>query len=467
MISNKNRKFDLNIEKILEDWESYHALREIIANAIDEEILTGTEDIQIYKKNNIWHIRDFGRGLNYEHLTQKENNEKLENPNVIGKFGIGLKDALATLDRKGINVIIKSKHGDIRLDKSEKLGFEDVITLHALIHPPSEPSIKGTLFILEGITDSDIVKAKNLFFKFSNDQVLETTPIGDVLKKGSREGRIYINGVKVAEEENFLFSYNITSLTKSIRKSLNRERTNVGRTAYTPRVKSILLSCKSKKVAENLVDDLKNYSSGTIHDELKWIDIQEHAVKILNVQEKTIFITSEELLYQSSAIEEAVSMGYKVQTIPGNLRDRLRGSSDIQGRPMIDLDQFRIVYDDSFSFEFVDISNLRDREREIYNMTENIFVLIGGKPSRVQVKISNKMMKDFSSHHETTGVWEPKSRMIIIKRSQLKDLATYSGTLAHETAHATSGASDSSRLFELELTRFLGILCSKILTKKT
>ena len=29
------------------------------------------------------------------------------------------------------------------------------------------------------------------------------------------------------EEENFLFSYNITNLTKTMRKALNRERTNV------------------------------------------------------------------------------------------------------------------------------------------------------------------------------------------------------------------------------------------------
>ena len=33
------KKFDLNIEKILEDWEVYHAIREVIANAIDEQIL--------------------------------------------------------------------------------------------------------------------------------------------------------------------------------------------------------------------------------------------------------------------------------------------------------------------------------------------------------------------------------------------------------------------------------------------
>jgi len=36
------KKFDLNIEKILEDWEIYHAIREVIANAIDEQLFTKT-----------------------------------------------------------------------------------------------------------------------------------------------------------------------------------------------------------------------------------------------------------------------------------------------------------------------------------------------------------------------------------------------------------------------------------------
>lgn len=43
------KKFDLNIEKVLEDWEIFHGLREVIANAIDEQLLTKTDDIRILK----------------------------------------------------------------------------------------------------------------------------------------------------------------------------------------------------------------------------------------------------------------------------------------------------------------------------------------------------------------------------------------------------------------------------------
>jgi hypothetical protein len=39
--------FDLNIQKVLEHWPVSFALREFIANALDEQALTGTADPQI------------------------------------------------------------------------------------------------------------------------------------------------------------------------------------------------------------------------------------------------------------------------------------------------------------------------------------------------------------------------------------------------------------------------------------
>ena len=109
------KKFDLNIEQILENWETYHAIREIIANALDEQLLTSSSEVKIFKTGDEWIIRDQGRGLKYLHLTQNENEEKLLNENVIGRFGIGLKDALATFERKGIGVTITSKYNKILL----------------------------------------------------------------------------------------------------------------------------------------------------------------------------------------------------------------------------------------------------------------------------------------------------------------------------------------------------------------
>jgi len=459
------KKFDLNIEKILEDWEVHHAIREVIANAIDEQLLTKTRDIEIFKDSKgKWHIRDYGRGLKYEHLTQKEDDEKLRSPHVIGKFGIGLKDALATFDRKGVTVLIKSKHGDITLSRSQKHSFEDIITLHACISSPLDPKIVGTEFVFDDVNGEDIEKAKDLFLRFSGERVIETTDYGEVLQKKGRVARIYVNGVKVSEEENFLFSYNITSLTRAIRKALNRERSNVGRSAYSGRVKSVLLSCKGKEVAECLVNDLKDYYTGEMHDELKWIDVQEHAVKILNATERVVFFTTEELMYATNMVDEAKKSGYKIVTIPENLKQRIQGSRDISGTLIRDLGQFYSEYHESFEFKFIDPSDLTSREREIFGKTDETLNLIGGKPRKIkEIKISETMRKELGFFIERNGVWEESTGRIIIKRSQLKSIEDYAGTLLHEVAHAISGTTDVSREFEDELTRLLGIISSRAL----
>lgn len=455
------RKFDLNIEEVLEDWEVYHAIREIIANAIDEQILTNTQDIKIKKEKNCFVIRDYGRGLKYEHLTQNEDEEKISHPElVIGKFGVGLKDALATFDRHKISIIIKSKFGDITIDRSSKHDFDDVVTLHAIISSPSEPDIVGTEVILDGCTNDDVEKAKSLFLKFSGEQVLEETQYGEILEKSSIS-KIYINGIKVAEEENFLFSYNITSLTRAMRKALNRERTHVGRTAYTERVKSILLSSNNEKVARLLVEDLEGYQRGTEHDEMKYIDVAVHACKILNTSSSVVFVTPQQLQYDTMAVDNARRDGLSIVVVPETISQKIRGVEDLSGNTIRDLELYNIEWNQSFEFKFVKPDELTESERKIYETTSNIFKLIGGKPKAIKEIIISETMRREDSGIEASGLWEPNKERIVIKRDQLKNLESYAGTLLHETGHALSGAGDVSREFEDELTNIIGQISAK------
>lgn len=458
------KKFDLNIEKVLEHWEIHHAIREVIANAIDEQQLTNTKEIQIFKdKQNNWHIRDFGRGVQYNHLTQNENDEKLKNPDkVIGKFGVGLKDALATFNRKKIGVTIVSKYGKITTAKSPKHDFGNIETLHALIEEPEDENFAGTDVILENCKDEHIDAAKNFFLMFSDEELLEKANVGEVYTK-SKTARIYIGGLLVAEEENFLFSYNITSITKPMRKALNRERTNVGRTAYTQRVKDILLQCKGEKIAELLTADLSKYDSEKFHDELTWIDIAVHACKLLNSSKKVIFLTPREMFDARNMVDDAKSSGIQVIIVPETVKEKIKGSEDYDGNPIRDLGQYTQEWNDNFKFKFIDANKLNKKEREIFDKTEEILDLIGGKPRNVKKILISETMRLDSSFSEASGLWDGTS--IIIKRDQLKNLKDYAGTLLHETAHAISGASDVSREFELELTRLIGIVSAKNMVK--
>ena len=464
-----SQEFDLNIEKILENWEVYHALREIIANALDEQVLTNTQDINIVKVGDAWHIIDYGRGLNYHHLTQNENEEKLSDDRLIGRFGVGLKDALATLYRHGIYVSITSKYGIITLLESSKNGFEDIITLHAKIDVSPDKNMVGTDFLIRGCTDEDIRKAKELFLKFTESEVLETTSYGQVIDNYGKTSNVYINGVKVAEEDNFLFSYNITSLTKQLKKALNRERTNVGRTAYSDRIKSILLACTEEKVITKLVDDLQQYNSGLRHDEMSWNDVAMYASKkIRDYKQNVVFITSNTAIESPSVIDDMRESGYEPVVVSETLVNKIDNynqETQDDSTPILTTNQYISDRADRLSFNFINEQQLTSREREVFCKTDEILKIIGGKPRCVKsIKISETIYES-EFFVETVGLWQPSEGNIIIKRKQLQSLKSYAGTLIHECMHASSGEDDVSRGFEGALTDIIGVIVQNILTR--
>ena len=449
--------FDLNVEKILDHWGVPEAVREVIANALDEQALTGTEEPQIVKRRDGWHVTDFGRGLRYQHLTQNENPEKRRRSDlVVGKFGVGLKDALATFHRRGIEVAIRSPHGDITLQRAAKRDFADVKTLHAAITKSSEPKRRGTDFALKGLTDRDMRAARDYFLRFAGDPELERTPLGSILERPEGgPARIYVKGVRVAVEEQFLFSYNITSTTAQLQRALNRERSNVGRTAYQDRVKAILLKATSAVVADELAKDLTRIPAGTNHDEITWLDIQEHAVRILAAKAKTVFVSGRQALIMASTIQEARQDGYKIVEIPERLLARLPNLRDINGNPILDLGGFVQVWNASFSYDFVDPATLKPEERSSWDLLPELVRLAGDHAKRVkEVRVSNTMRLDEGAY-ETEGVWD--SPNIVVKRSVLDSTRHFARVVLHEIAHASSGANHGSLAFMAAIDDLAGL----------
>ncbi|ELZ08330.1 hypothetical protein C479_13363 [Halovivax asiaticus JCM 14624] len=456
-MSEQARKFDLNMEEVLEAWGVADAAREVIANALDEQALTETSEVEIYEDDQgRWHIRDNGRGLRHEHLTQNEDEEKLNNPDkVIGKFGVGLKDALATFYRNGVDVTIHSKHETITVEKAPKADFEDIETLHGLIYPP-ERDIDGTDVVLDGITESQIDQAKSNFLRFTDDELLEETKFGEVYASPAGEdSRIYVTGLKVATEENFLFSYNITKTTKQVRDALNRERSNVGRTAYSSRVKDILRECETTEVAQRLVDDFENFTDGTTHDEVNWKPIRLHAVKLLNERDDVVFATVDELHSNADLLNHARRDGYRVVTVPENIRNEIQDERDSEGNRLRDVGTYLEEYNESFEYDWVPEDEMTEDEREVWNCRDDILDLLNNPPvEKIRVSETIRMTE---RGEMANGVWDGNEQRIVIRRQQLNSVRDFASTLLHEVAHPRSGgAPDLSKPFEDALTGLLG-----------
>lgn len=457
-----DKLFDLNIEQVLEHWEPEHAVREIIANALDEQFLTQSQQIEIYKTGNKWHIRDFGRGLQYSHFTQKENQEKLSSPFLIGKFGVGLKDALAVLHRKGIDVEINSKYGHISLTMAWKSGF-DIQTLHAVFDSPINPAFIGTEFIIDGISDSSIEKAKAMFLFFNNNlRLLEQTKYGDVYQCTGAPATIYINGVQVATEENFLFSYNITNINAQIKKALNRERSNVGRTAYSDTIKSILKQCGSYSVLSLLVDDLRNIMSGTNRDESSWVDIATHAAKTLGKTQNVVFMTpAQRTAMTNEQVEILEQSGKTLVLVTDSVYGKIKNS-------VTTFDTVFQEYNKSFSYQFVPLASLNPVEQQTFKLSDSIVLFLKQHQFKhnIEIKVS-ETIRVGTDGTLTQGVYDSSENAIIIKRSVLNNPTDFCGVLLHEFAHYQHGYSDNTRAFENDLTDFIGHLFMTISEAQT
>lgn len=462
-IRNEILSFDLNIVEVLENWAIPHAVREIIANALDEALISNSDDIVIYQKEDGWGIRDFGRGIQIDNFTQEENLEKFQGPpGVIGKFGIGLKDAIAVFHRHGIEPEIKSAFGTFNIAMASKENFDGIETLHVMYNDQKIDMI-GTDFFLRGVTEEHIKQSKNLFLKFKDSRVIENTKYGDVIEAKETLNEVYINGVLAAVEPNFLFSYNITNLTSSMRKALNRERTNVGRSLYTDRVKSILKAANSEEIKEELADQIESRSTGEQCDEIAWREIATIAIEALaQLDTDAIFITEDEMMHNPDIIEALKIEGRNI--IVSNERDY----NNIQIEDATTFSTYVKKVEDSFEFEYIDQTDLTEEEATIFNKTKQIMEMVGWDEDDdiPEVLISNKLQKESDSSlgymqmFSAVGIYEPLYNRITILRSQLQSLSSYAGTLLHECGHASSGARDASRLFESELTDYLGVVAS-------
>ncbi|MGI4022493.1 MAG: hypothetical protein ACRYFA_13385 [Janthinobacterium lividum] len=199
---------------------------------------------------------------------------------------------------------------------------------------------------------------------------------------------------------------------------------------------------------------------------MKWIDVQEHAAKILNKYKRVVFVTAEEIEHGTDLVNEARQGGAEIVVIPSNLRDKIAEQNENeQGENKVNIfTEFVQERTQNFEFKILSENELTDSEKEVFFKKDKIFQIIGGKPNKIKsVIVSETMQKDNMTFSQAAAVWEPATQRIIIWRPKLKNEQEFVGILLHEISHAISGATDATRDFENELTRLLGIFGKNVI----
>ena len=216
-----------------------------------------------------------------------------------------------------------------------------------------------------------------MFMKFSGEEVLETTSYGQILRRQGTTGRIYILGVFANEEPNFFFSYNVTNLTESMKKRLNRERLNVGRTTYADRVKAILKGAKSETVKSTLIDQVEKRATGEQCDEMAWIDISQMALNLMHEARRTAYLTEYEIQSRPEMLDILRSDGLQVIVVTDQQKEKLRDQALTGGQQVRTLEVYQAEFNASFQYKFVDNTKFTPEERRVFEFTPHILALVG------------------------------------------------------------------------------------------
>lgn len=433
----KPRIFETGISsQYVKHWGVIEALREVLQNWYDVQSEFGCGGSQAWTDGKATLV-DFGPGLEPRHLALGISEK---GAGSIGQFGEGLKLAMLVLVREGREVTVLSNGRKIRPVLYDSLNYETEILAFEVSRALPR---KGTVILVE--CEEDELRQGNEFF----EAYLERQPDFEWLEEGKislyqgHGGLIFVNGSVICYRENAHYNYHIRTTSPDL---VNRDRSAVDVSKIRLAVGSLFDTLEKIEVISKIlkaVTDLAsfetNVTSYPVHDR-----------------------------YGTWKVAWLKTFGKLARVATGTKYDNLAG---YYGYKVVDLG----YYWNSFAERQLGVDNIEValqkafQEKQVVPLNEltavegrnlNIAVdLVGAAFDIVyedeQIQVAEKLFtKD--SKAEADGCYEPKTRKIWLVREVLSDLYEAVRTLAHETAHITSGAADLSGQFEWELTKILG-----------
>lgn len=456
--------FDLNIKRILTTWKVPHACRELVANAFDEHELKKLDrgGVVIDLKGDCLTIKDQGRGIEKLHFVQDESDEKVsnfKNFHIIGHFGVGLKDAVAVLMREGRTLEIRSRHGRYTFQYKNKHGHDDVITLHVIIHDDVPQDFVGTEITVRPFSGEEQRQTKDLFLMFSKREVLFECPYGQVLSNdgdGGAVSSIYVKGLRVDENQQYHFSYNIYELNKALREKMSRDKNSISMGIYSGIVKKILTStAKSDPLYGTIEELVVGRPSRDLKTDVGYKDIIVHFTKSMDSK---VIVTQEQCRAHPGVYDEVKD---RVQVVS---KEQYAAITRSEGRKCQTIEEvIKIGVDHG---DEVTPKKMTQAEKEVFDFGNEV---IRSNPDIFGSLSVPKIVRDLELRgRSVSGMFSNREERICIDYNQLrKGGYAYLGTLAHEHAHKKSGATDCTKEFEHCLTEMLGRCIDRFCARKS
>ena len=209
--------------------------------------------------------------------------------------------------------------------------------------------------------------------------------------------------------------------------------------------------------------NLTQLSNGKQADELKWVDVQAHAVRHLSARRETVYVTPDEIQQSSGAVLEVIrNSGKQPVFVTETVKQRIADATDMSGNQIATIQSVVAQYNNSFQYDFVPYDELTAAEKTVFDLHQHLLRETHSKVKREQIKIARCLRPDFPAD-SFGGVWDREKELVIIRRDMLWDPVGFCGVLVHELTHADTDLHDIDREFETALTQWIGHFAWKVI----
>ncbi len=433
-------KVDLNFTlDYCKRWGLREAVREVVQNARDVEILGGSFRVE-HAKDTLTVVSE-GQHLTGSALVFGASS-KSDDHRTIGQFGDGLKVALGVFLRYNVSV---------RINTGREIWTPVVILrdgvrcvgVNTRCLPVSSHRERVT-FEIAGVTAADWAEWSKMFlFLTSNVGDHVTTDEGTLLLDPSHKGAIYSKGIMVHRSTDLDFGYDLPHL------SLNRDREiadtyevrwgtlNVWNKAIGGPRRGDLLKVMYGSLTSSASDDFDNlaYNSHTFSSD----GLSALADAFRADHGDAIVVTN------SSAAAQAAQLGETAVVVSQALAGALKAAG------VRDLSKAKASVSDAHTP--VELSDLTAREYDRWTQALDLFA------AAVSTHMPVAHVVDFKDAG-TLGIYRPASDEVLISRNTLLSPSLYS-TLAHEIAHRCGP--DGSAEHRREIEHLMGTVIEGLL----
>ena len=128
-----------------------------------------------------------------------------------------------------------------------------------------------------------------------------------------------------------------------------------------------------------LAEDPNAFASGRLHDELAWRDVALPACRVLQSNEKVVFVTPWQMAGDTAQLQYAMGDGCTACSAPEDIARSLGGLTDLHGRPLYSeyLNGHPERMNASFTFAFVPPAAMTAAEQAVFGRTGQLASLVG------------------------------------------------------------------------------------------